>query len=445
VTWNTPVISTPVAPLVSSIRDVWRLRRTVIRRIHQTCEDSMIMISQRSRATAVVSLAVASALTLSACGGGESSGGSGGDATYKVGVLLGLTGPYAAVAEPQQRAMKLFEKQVDAAGGIDGHEIDFVYLDSKSSESEAVNQLRRFATQENVVAVIGPSASGEGIALKPIAQSLKVPVIAPVSSVDIAEPAVPYMYKNFLAAGDSMTAQLEYVKSQGMTKVAMLSSNNAYGQEPAAQLEKVADGLGLDVVASETFAPDATDMTSQLSVIERANPEVVLVWSVSPSNAIIAKNAKAMNFKPLIFQGPGAGSLGYLSLAGDAANGTIVQAGKILVADDIPDADPQKKAIAEYVKAWKAEYKDEPSQFDAGAWDSALILKKAIEEMKGAPSGVPAVRTAIEESLESNIKDLPGVGAVTTFTKKVHGPTGSKELAILGVENGAFTLLKINE
>jgi branched-chain amino acid transport system substrate-binding protein len=405
----------------------------------------MSMISKRSRAAAIISIAVASALSLSACGGGDEASAGGKGATYKVGVLLGLTGPYAAVAEPQQRAMKLFEKQIDAAGGINGHEVDFVYLDSKSSESEAVNQLRRFATQENVVAVIGPSASGEGIALKPIAESLKLPVIAPVSSVEIAEPAVPYMYKNFLGAEDSMTAQLEYVKSEGMKKVAMLSSNNAYGQEPAAQFKKVASNLGLDVVASETFAPEATDMTSQLSVIERADPEVVLVWSVSPSNAIIAKNAKAMNFKPLIFQGPGAGSLGYLSLAGDAADGTIVQAGKILVADEIPDRDPQKAVIADYVKAWQDEYKDEPSQFDAGAWDSALILKKAIETMKGNPSSVPAIRTAIEESLETNITDLPGVGAVTTFTKDVHGPKGSEELAILGVEDGAFKLLKIND
>lgn len=399
--------------------------------------------NRRSRAIAGGSLLAIALSALTACGGEESA--SADSSTYKVGVLLDLTGPYAAVAEPQKLAAELFEKQIDEAGGIDGHEVDFVYLDSKSSETEAVNQFRRFATQENVVAVIGPSASGGAIALKPIAESMKLPLIAPVSTAVLAQPASPYSYKNFLAAVDSMTAQLEYAAGEGMTKVAMLSSNNAYGQEPQAEFQSVAEELGLEVVADETFAPEASDMTSQLSVIERADPDVVLVWSVAPANAVIAKNAAAMNFEPTLFQGPGAGSFSYLELGGDAVEGTLVQAGKILVPDQIPADDPQKQAIEDYVDAWHGEYDDEPSQYDAGAWDSLLILQRAIEEMSGEPTSVPDIRNAIEESLETNIKDVAGVGAVYTFSEDVHGPIGSDELAILKVENGAFQLEKINK
>lgn len=402
----------------------------------------MSLYPKRPRA-ALAALALAASMSLAACGGGDSE--SGGTSTYKVGVLLDLTGPYAAVAEPQKKAVELFKKEiVDKDGGIDGHKVEFVYVDSKSSESEAVNQYRRLATQENVVAVIGPSASGEGLAIKPLTTSVKVPIISPVSAAAIAKPAQAYAYKNFLAAGDSMKAQLEYLKDEGKTKVAMLSSNNAYGQEPAAEFSKEAKALGLDPVASETFDPAATDMTSQLSVVERAKPDAVLVWAVSPSNAIIAKNAKAMNFKPLIFQGPGAGSTGYLELAGDAANGTLVQAGKILVPDDIAADDPQKEAIGTYVDLWHGAYDTEPSQFDAGAWDSALILKDAIENMAGDPSSVQEVRDAINASLEANVKDLAGVGAVYTFNKDVHGPEGSKELAILEVKDDTFVLNKVN-
>lgn len=402
----------------------------------------MSKFTKRIRAVTGGSLLGLCLTSLAACGGGAASGSD--TDTYKVGVLLDLTGPYAAVAEPQKRAAELFEEQIDEAGGIDGHEVDFVYLDSKSSETDAVNQFRRFATQENVVAVIGPSASGGAIAIKPIAESMKLPLIAPVSTSVLAEPGSPYSYKNFLAAVDSMTAQLEYLMDEGMTKVAMLSSNNAYGQEPQAEFQSVAEGLGLEVVADATFAPDATDMTSQLSVIERADPDAVLVWSVAPANAVIAKNAEAMNFEPVLFQGPGAGSFGYLELGGSAVDGTLVQAGKILVPDQIPDDDPQKEAISEYVEAWRGAYDDEPSQYDAGVWDSLLILQRAIEEMSGNPSDVQGIRDAIEASLQTNIVDVPGVGAVYTFTEDVHGPIGSDELAILRVEDGTFQLEKIN-
>ena len=404
----------------------------------------MSHIFKRSRGVAVASLALSSALVLAACGGGD-NGSEGDDATYKVGVLLGLTGAYSALGDPQQRAIKLFEKELDKEGGVNGHPVDFVYLDTKSSESEAVNQLRRLATQENVIGVLGPSSSGEGIALKPIAQSLKLPTIAIASNDLIAEPVAPYMYKEFPSSIDSLKAQLAFIKDEGYTKIGLLASNNAFGQEPADALPKLAKAEGLDLVASEKFAPDSTNVTSQLSVVGRANPEVVLVAAVSPANVIVAKNAKAMDFKPLIFQGPGSASLSYLKLGGDAANGTLVQASKVLLPEtEIPADDPQKDVISHYAEAWAAEYDDDPGQFDGGAWDAALMLRAGLEGIEGNPKSIADGRRLLQESLDTNVKDLPGINAVYTLSKTQHGPRGIAGLSILEVKDGKFVLRKGN-
>src|SRR5690606_7603156 len=117
-------------------------------------------------------------------------------------------------------------------------------------ESEAVNQLRKLATQDNVIAVIGPSSSGEGVAIKPISASLKVPVIVPASSMDIVTPLdqAKYSFKQFPATDASLRAQLTYVKEQGWKKVAILASNNGYGQEPVNALPKVIGEFGVELV-----------------------------------------------------------------------------------------------------------------------------------------------------------------------------------------------------
>ena len=288
----------------------------------------------------------ASAMTACSSSAGSEPTGAGGDgkAPYKIGVLLGLTGSYAAVAEPQQQALKLYEKQLSAAGGINGHKVEFVYLDTASNESQAVNQMRKLATQDQVIGVVGPSSSGEGAALKPIAGSLKVPMVAIASGNNIVNPVEPYAFKEFPSSVDALEAQLDYAKKQGLTKVAILSSNNAYGQEPAGAAKDLAAKYGLQLVANETFAADATDMTPQLNTVGRAQPDVALVWGVMPAPAIIAQNAKDIGFKPTLFMGTGAASAAYLKTPGPV-EGTLVEGAKVLAPDAVPDSDPEATVI----------------------------------------------------------------------------------------------------
>lgn len=394
--------------------------------------------------------AVAVALTLAGCSGGQAgaggdtndSGGAGGDEPYRIGVLLGLTGAYAAVSEPQQRALEVMEKSVNAAGGVNDRDVEFVYLDTESDETKAVNQLRRLALQENVIGVVGPSSSGEGLALKPVAGSLSLPTIAIASNRQITDPVDPFMFREFPSNTDSVAAQLAYAKSQGWDRVAVISSNNAYGQEGADAVEALAESeYGLTVVGSEVFAPDATDMTAQLNVLASADPDVLLVWAVSPANAIVARNAVDSGFPGTVFQGTGAATTGYIELGGPAAEGTILVGSKILVSEDLESTDPQYDAVTEFVDLWREEYNTEPNQFAGGAWDSMLIMLEAIDQGDIDPSNLDQARADLRDSLENNVTDLNGTIAVYDFDAERHGPEGIAGLAVMGVENGAFRLL----
>lgn len=401
---------------------------------------------RRARAVAAVA---ALALLAAGCGGDDDTttatgadGSSECDQPFEIGLMLGLTGVYAAVAEPQKNAIELFVEQLNADGGINGHQVETTLVDTTSDEGAAVNALRKLATEDEVIAVVGPSSSGEAIALTPIAESLKVPTMAIAASNAIIADSPAYMFKQFPASVSSLEAQLTHAKAEGMTDVGLLYSNNGYGQEAAEALPDLAEELGITVTASEAFPPAATDVTPQLSAVARSNPDTILVWAVNPANAIAAKNAQALGLEATLFQAPGAASAAYLELGGDAVEGTLVQASKILVPESIPADDPQSEVVSSFAEAYQSEYGGPASQFGGGAYDAMLLVAEALEAGDVSPcDDLQAGRDALKESLETNIDGLPGVIAVYSLSADQHGPEGIEGQAVLTVEGGAFTLV----
>ena len=380
------------------------------------------------------------AASLTACGGGAGAG----DEAYKVGVLVGLTGSYAALGEPERKAIELYFEDVNKAGGVNGKKVELVVLDSTSDEGNAVNQLRKLATQEKVHAVIGPSSSGESIALKPFAKSLKLPVISLASSSAIVTPAADatYIFKEYTDTKLSLQAQLALAKDKGWNKVALLSTNDGYGQDAAKSIDPLIQEAGVELVANEVFNATATDVTPQLSKVAAASPDVVLVWAVNPANAIVAKSAASINFKPLLFHSPGAGSPDYIENAGAASEGTLLQGSKVLAAADVKEDDPQYEVVQNLVDKYTAKYNQAPGQYSANGWDGAILLESALKNLKGEPKDLQDTRDAIRDSLANNTKDLTAVNAIYTFTPEYHGPTGLTGLTVLAVKDGKFVVEK---
>lgn len=395
--------------------------------------------------------AVTIAASLAACSAGSgstaaTSGSSSSAAPYRVGVLLGLTGSYAALGQPEQQAIDLYFKDLNKRGGIDGHKVVLVPLDSQSDEGTAVNQLRKLAVQDNVVAVLGPSSSGEGIALQPFTLSLKVPTIVLASDNTIVTPAAKakYIFMQYTPTFQSLQAQLEYAKAQGWTKVGLLYSNDGYGQNAATNIDKVASQVGVTVTGSQAFDSSATDVTAQLGKLGQGSPDTVLVWAVNPANAVVAKSAKSIAFKPVLFNSPGGGSAGYITDAGAAAaNGTYVEGSAVLAPASLDKTTSQGAVTTKFITEFKAAYGNEPGQFAANGWDGSTLLENAISKAGNPnPSNVQATRDAIQKALANDTKDIVGVNAIYTFTPDFHGSTSLKGLAILKVDNGAFTVAK---
>lgn len=359
---------------------------------------------------------------------------------YKVGLLLGLTGIYSGLGELQRQAIELYMNDVNEAGGINGREVELVVIDSTSDEANAVNQYRKLATEDEVDVVIGPSSSGESIALRPISGQMMTPVISLGASQNIVTPAAEsaYMFKVFNDTTLAVQAQMEYIVDQGWEKIAVLSVNNGYGQDGAKNVAALAGEYGLELVAEEVFEGTATDVAPQLTTIAAEDPDVLLVWAVNPANAVVAKSAEAIEFQPVQFHSAGAGSPVFIETAGTAAEGVVLQGSKVLAFEQMSEDDPQYEVTADFVERFSAEYGFAPGQYESSAWDASGLLVAALEKIDPSITDLQETRDAIREVLENETVEFIGVNGIFTFTPEYHGQSGLDGLAALRVEDGRF-------
>jgi branched-chain amino acid transport system substrate-binding protein len=142
---------------------------------------------------------------------------------------------------------------------------------------------------------------------------------------------------------------------------------------------------------------------------------------------------KQLGMEVPLFQSHGFGNIKYVEAAGEAAEGIIFPCGRLLVAEKLPDSNPQKKTLVEYKNMYESEYDEEVSTFGGHAYDAIMLV---IEAIRGAGTDDrPAVRGALED-----IQGFPGTGGVFNFSPQDHNGLGMDSIVMLTVRDGEFEL-----
>jgi branched-chain amino acid transport system substrate-binding protein len=188
-------------------------------------------------------------------------------------------------------------------------------------------------------------------------------------------------------------------------------------------------------VAEESFGPKDTDMTPQLTKIKNAAPQAIIVWTIGPAGAIVAKNKAQLGLNIPLFQCHGQPGPEYVQLAGKAAEGDRMPSTKLMAVAQLPDSDPQKKVIQEFIKLYQdAQYdKQFPINTHSGyAWDAIYIVTNA---MKKAGTDAKKLREAIEQT-----KGYVGVSGIYNLSPEDHNGLGVDSMVIVQVKDGKFGL-----
>ena len=355
-------------------------------------------------------------------------------APIKIGALFAVTGPAAFLGEPERNTALMVVEEINKAGGIKGRKLELIVYDTAGDATKAVQLATKLIKNDKVSAIIGPSTTGESMAVIPVVERERIPLISCSAGSKITEPVKKWVFKT--AQNDSLAVGriYEQLQKQKLTAVSLLTVSDGFGASGREQLKAQAARYGITIVSDETYGPKDTDMTSQLTKIRGSRAQAIICWGTNPGPAVIAKNAHQLSIKMPLYMSHGVSSKKFIQLAGDAAEGIRLPSGKVLVADLLPKSDSQKKSLLEFIKDYQAHYKVEGDHFGGHAWDAVMLLKTAIERGGDAPS-------SIREQLEKT-KQFHGVGGTFTFSPNDHAGLGRDAFVLVEVRNRDWVIVK---
>ncbi|SKA99485.1 amino acid/amide ABC transporter substrate-binding protein, HAAT family [Caloramator quimbayensis] len=372
----------------------------------------------------VISLLLISLLTISLFAGcGQKSAVS--SDTIKVGWMGSLTGDQAVWGQCELNTVKMLFEEINAKGGVLGKKLEVVGYDTKGDPQEAVNVAKRLTTQDKVVTILGPNASGSAIPIAPVLEAAKVPDIATVATnpkVTVMDGKVkPYNfrvcfidpYQGAVAAGYAA----DILKAK--TAAILYDVGDDYSQGLTQFFEETFTKKGGKIVAKEGFKSGDVDFRPQLSKIKAANPEVIFMPYFFKEVALSSNQARELGITATLMGGDGWPSDQLLQMAKNAVEGSYF-------VNHLDFNDPE---VQDFKTRYKNKYGKEVELNGYLVHDAVLMFVDALQRA-GEPNS-EKIAKALEET---NIKGITGT---IKIGKDTHNPEG-KEAAIIKIVDGKY-------
>lgn len=352
----------------------------------------------------------------------------------KIGSFLSVTGPASFLGDPEKRTLELYVEKINAAGGVLGRKLELVIYDDGGDPNAARTFATRLVESDRVVAVVGGTTTATTMAAIPVLEEAQIPFISLAGGIEIIEPVKPFTFKT--PHTDKMACEkiFEDVKKRGLSKVGLISSTAGFGASMRNQCLKVAPERGIQIVADERYAPGDTDTTPQLNKIKASGAEAIVNADFGQGPAIVTRNLRQLGLDIPLYQSHGVASKSFINLAGPAAEGVRLPAAAMLVAEQLPDTDPQKKVVLDYKNTYESTQKQPVSTFGGHAYDGLMLLVQAIERAKST-DGVK-IRDALRAT-----KGFVGTGGVVNMSATDHMGLDLSAFRMIEIRNGDWKLL----
>ncbi len=356
-------------------------------------------------------------------------------AQVKIGSVLSVTGPASFLGEPEKETLKIYVDKINAKGGIDGQKLQLIIYDDGGNANAARTFATRLVEQDKVVAMVGGATTGTSMAEIPVFQDAQIPFISLGGSIRIIQPVKKWVFKT--PHTDRMACEKIFadLKKRKLTKVALISGTDAFGKSMRDQCIAVAPKAGITIVHVENYGPHDSDMTPQLTKI-KATPGVqaVINTGFGQGPAIVTRDYRQLGIPYPLYQSHGVASKQFIKLAGPAANGVRLPAAALLVADQLPDSDPQKPVVVAYKKTFEAKTGKPVSTFGGHAYDALMIFAAAAK--RAGSFDKAKVRDQIEKT-----KGFIGTGGTFNMSPTNHLGLDLSAFRMLEIKDGEWTLV----
>ena len=357
-------------------------------------------------------------------------------ADVNVGVTVSATGPAASLGIPERNTIALMPRE------IAGQKINYIVLDDASDTTAAVTNTRKLISENKVDIVLGSTTTPNSLAMIDAVTESKTPMISMAASASIVEPVDAKKRWVFKTPQNDIMMALaiaDHMAASGVKTAAYIGFSDAYGEGWAREFSKALELKKIQLVANERFSRTDTSVTGQVLKIMGAKPDAVLVGGSGTPAALPQKTLKERGYAGKYYQTHGVANADFLRVGGKDVEGTLLPAGPVLVAAQLPASNPVRKSALEYIDAYeKAHGKGSVSTFGGHAWDAGLLLKAAVPvALNKAQSGTPEFRAALRDALEGT-KNVAGAHGIFNMSPTDHLGLDQRARVMVKIENGTW-------
>ncbi len=334
-----------------------------------------------------------------------------------IGTILDTSAGMAAAGKATVWGVDYAVKEINDAGGINGRKLRVIHYDVKGDPNEAITAYNRLVDQDKVTAIVGPGLSNIGIALAPIAEEKKVPVVSHfMDERATTNEKTGSAWKYIYLAEPSCNQQAEAVAAYTVDKLKLKTvgilydSSNAYSTTHAIPYQKYVESKGMKVVALESFTSDAKDYKAQLTKIIAAKPDAIFVPSYAQQNALAYKQARQLGYTGIII-----GNNTYASPFNTLVEGTPIT--DLYFIFNVDFESTYTKVLGDAYKA--ANNGTAPLPNTAFGYDNVKIIANALKLAKN-PNDPVEVNTLIETKTNAVMTSSGPI----TLDPKTHRPVG---------------------
>lgn len=344
----------------------------------------------------------------------------------KLGVLAPLTGSVSVYGITTKNGIEMAVNEINAAGGVLGRQIEMMPEDEKGEVQDAVNAYNKLKSA-GMEFLIGDVTSKPCDAVAKIAAAPGdgTPMLAPTATAASVTQNGENIFRTcFLDPFQGEVMATFAAKNLGAKKVAVLAnSSDDYSDGIAKAFAAKAQELGLEVVGDERYGADDQDFKTQLTKINAAGPDVLMLPDYYEKIALIATQARQVGFQGTMLGADGwDGVLGSLGEANASAVDGCYFSCHYFVNDEA-------EAVKSFVENYRSTYNDEPTAFSALGYDSVYIMKAAMEKAGSTD------KAAVVEAMKAT--DYSGVTGHMTFDEN-GDPV--KTAAIIKLQDGQTSL-----
>jgi branched-chain amino acid transport system substrate-binding protein len=369
--------------------------------------------------------------------------------TYKVGALFSTTGGASNLGVPEENTVKMVVDQINDAGGINGHTLEVIIYNDETNSEKCVTLATKLIEQDEVLAIIGPTTSGNSLAIIETITTAEIPLISCAANIGIVEPVGEryWIFKTPQTDKEAIAEIYTYLESINISDIAIITNTSGFGATGRAILLDDADDYGITVVDDQVFNEGDTSVQSQLTHIGGTDAEAVVCWDTDKGSAIVALDMQTLQMEIPLFCSHGIANQAFIDAAGAAANGVIFPAGKLIIVDDIPATDPQKDVLTQYRDDYEAIYGNGTiNTFGGHAWDALQMVVMALEELAVADpyesaDSLAEARADIRDSIEE-ITDFIGISGIFDMSADNHLGMRAGSLAMIEIVDGKWTWFK---